>query len=223
MESRPSAGAVQCRAVDEHTPTPPATDTPPDIPPVPVLPLGRGRTLLTYALAAVAAAALVTGVLSLVRPSIAVVTLGDETRISFGPEVLRRGAIALLVGGVAAALLAWSAPSSSLRKSGATGLVLAAVLALPQWHQWAARVVVTPDAVTGPAPSRLFPGPPTTVQFDQAAFVHLSDRNGAGSFLQFTMRNGRQIELELGPLIDEAGRLIDAHARGKGARVSWRY
>jgi hypothetical protein len=197
-----------------------AADEPPQA--VPVVPIGRGRVLLSWALTLVGLAALVAGVFTLVRPPIAVETVGDETRVSVSPDVVRRAAVSLLAAGAAAALLAWSAPSPRSREWGGIGLVLVAVLAVPVWHQRAARVVVTPDAVTAPTPSRLLPGAPATVRFDEVAFAHLSDRSDAGMFQYFLMKDGREVRLELGPLMDEAGRLIDAHARGKGARVSWR-
>lgn len=155
----------------------------------------------------------------LMRPAVAVSVDGDQTTIQISSEMMAREWGALWVA-FACAGMAWVAVG--WRRSIVLGLVVAVLLPVVVWHQNAARVVITPDALTAPTEGRLLPGAPATVRFDQVAWLWLTSRDRRSSrFQQCRMKDGREVRFELGPLIDEAGPIVERYARERGARVSW--
>jgi hypothetical protein len=185
----------------------------------PVAPLGWWRRALGGALGAGVWVGVAVCVWMLVRPRVEVVVAGDRTTIQISPEMMAWEWAALWVA-FACAGLAWVAVG--WRRSIVLGLVLAVVLPVVVWHQNAARVVITPDTLTAPTEGRLLPGAPATVRFDRVAWFWLTSRDKrSGRSQHCQMKDGRQIWFELGPLIDEAGPLIEQYGRERGARVSW--
>jgi hypothetical protein len=155
----------------------------------------------------------------LMRPAVVVSVAGDRTTIELAPAMVPRE-LAALGAAFVCAVLAWVVVG--WRRSIGLGLVVAVLLPMVVWHQNAARVVLTPDTLTAPTEGRLLPGAPTTVRFDQVAMLWLTSRDRRSSrFQQCRMKDGREIRFELGPLIDEAGPLIERYGRERGARVMW--
>ena len=188
-------------------------------PPVPVAPIPVWRRVLGGFMLVAMWTAIGVCVLTLSRPRTLVARDGDEIRIHVGPEVLPRQIVALAIAVVCAVA---GRVVIGRRWWGSVGLVVAVVLVVPVWHQRAARVVITTETITAPVEAGLLPGAPVTLRFDQMAFLTLVRRESrASKFQHCYMKNGQLIKLELGPLIRQAGPLIEERARAKGVKVDW--
>jgi hypothetical protein len=191
--------------------------------PLPVIPIKQPSRVDLMALLIIVALGITWAVFRLIHPPILQWTEDDTTTYCVDPRQIKQQIAILIVSGVCAiALITHSPVRSRFRKYGGGELMLVLAVALVLWHQGTARIIVTPDSLTAPRRSRLFPGEPATVRFEEIATLQFHSGNTssrAGTSQTCYKKDKTEIDLDFGVLGDEAVDKVAGYAREHRVKV----
>lgn len=191
--------------------------------PLPVIPIKRARRVDLSALLVIVIAGVVWTVYLMIHPSILRLSDGTTTTYRVNPHQINQQSVIMTIAcACSVALVIFGRPKSRLRKYGGAGLVLALAVALLLWHQAVGRIIVTPDSLTAPQKSRLFPGKPVTVRFDEMAMLQFHSGNTksrAGTRQTCYKKDRSEMDFDFGLLGDQAADQVAGYARENGVKV----